>query len=104
MPAILKGFIDKVFVSGFAYTSKGKFPKGLLVDKSAWVMYTIDSPSWFVRLVRRNIEWIVMRDAILKYCGIKCVRRMMFAGVKNSNLKSRQKWLNYVYLQASKGI
>jgi len=104
MPAILKGFIDKVFVSGFAYTCEGGLPKGLLVNKSAWVMYTIDSPSWFVRLFRRNIEWIVMRDAILKYCGIKRVKRMMFPGVKRSNLKRRQKWLNYIYLQASKGI
>lgn len=104
MPAILKGFIDKLFVSGFAYTTKGKIPKGLFGNKSAWVIYTIDSPLWFVKLFRRNIEWKVMKDAILKYCGIKHVRRMMFAGVKNSNFNNRQKWLELIYRQASKSL
>jgi NAD(P)H dehydrogenase (quinone) len=56
MPAILKGFIDRVFVSGFAYSTSGRMPKGLLGDKSAWVLYTIDSPSWFVKLFRRSVE------------------------------------------------
>ncbi len=44
LPAILKGFFDRVFVSGFAYSSAGGRPKGLLVGKSAWAVYTIDSP------------------------------------------------------------
>lgn len=100
MPAILKGFIDRVFVSGFAYTSKGGFSKGLLGNKSAWVVYTIDSPSWFVKLFRRNVEWITVREAILKYCGIKRVKRMMFTGVKSSSINNRQKWLDYIYNQA----
>lgn len=99
-PAILKGFFDRVFTSGFAYTNKGKLAQGLLRDKSAWVVYTIDSPSWFVRLFRRNIEWIVMKDAILKYCGIRSVKRMMFAGVKLSNINQREKWLKYIYNKA----
>lgn len=34
MPAILKGFIDRFFVSDFAYTYKGSLPKGLLKNKS----------------------------------------------------------------------
>lgn len=104
MPAILKGFIDRLFVSGFAYKNKGRYTKGLLGGKSARVIYTIDSPSWFVKLFRRNIEWITIRDVILKYCGIKRVKRMMFAGVKNSSLARRQKWLDFIYNQAFKGF
>lgn len=99
-PAILKGFLDRVFVSGFAYTNEGKLPKGLLGDRSAWVVYTIDSPSWFVKLFRRSVEWTVMKDAVLNYCGIRRVKRMMYAGVKSSSLKRRQKWLDYIYHQA----
>lgn len=104
MPAILKGFIDKVFLSGFAYTNKGGFPKGLLSDKSAWVLYTIDSPPWFVRLFRRSIEWKVMNNAVLKYCGIKHAKRLMFAGVKGSNEHGRLKWLNYIAEQAQSNL
>ena len=101
-PAILKGFIDRVFVSGFAYTMRGSLPKGLLTDKSAWVIYTIDSPSWFVKLFRRNIEWKVMKSAILNYCGIKKVKRTMLSSVKNSDLAGRQKWLESIYREAKK--
>jgi NAD(P)H dehydrogenase (quinone) len=100
LPAILKGFIDRVFVSGFAYTTSGKVPKGLFDKKSAWVVYTIDSPSWFVRLFRQNLEWRVMKTAILKYCGIKHTERMMFANVKKSDPEKRQKWLDAVYNKA----
>jgi NAD(P)H dehydrogenase (quinone) len=99
-PAILKGFFDRVFVSGFAYTYEGSIPKGLLKRKSAWVIYSIDSPWWYVKLFRRSIEWKVMKDAILKFCGIRRVKRMMFAGVKNSSEKQRKRWLNYVYRKA----
>ena len=33
MPAILKGFIDRIFVAGFAYKYEGALPKGLLQGK-----------------------------------------------------------------------
>lgn len=104
MPAILKGFIDRLFVSGFAYTAKNRFSKGLFRNKSAWVIYTLDAPSWYVKLFRRSIEWLAIRDVVLKYCGIKHVKRMMFAGVKTSTLKKRKKWLDYVNNQIRKGL
>ena len=91
-----------MLVSGFAYTNKGKLPKGLLIKKSAWVVYTIDSPSWFVKLFRRSIEWRIIKDVILQFCGIKNVRRLMFANVKSSTLNQRQRWLEYLYQEASK--
>lgn len=96
-PAILKGFIDRVFAAGFAYTYEGLVPKGLLTGKSAWVMYTLDSPGWFVRLIRRNIEWKVMKKDIFQFCGIRPVKRIMLAGVKGSSAKKRERWLDLVY-------
>jgi NAD(P)H dehydrogenase (quinone) len=102
VPAILKGFFDRVFVSGFAFQYDGKLPKGLLKNKRAWVIYTIDSPSFFIRWFRKNAEWTVVRDAILKFCGIKKIKRTRFASVKHSNNETRQQWLQKVYLLAKK--
>ena len=102
MPAILKGFIDRVFVSDFAYTYEGSLPKGLLKNKSAWVIYTLDSPSWYVRFFRFNAEWIIMKHAILKFCGFGKIKRFMFAGLKNSKREQRYKWLNHLYHTAKK--
>jgi NAD(P)H dehydrogenase (quinone) len=95
-PAILKGFFDRVLASGFAYTYEGIVPKGLLRGKSAWVFYTMDSPQWYARVFRRNAEWIAIRDATLKFCGVRPVRRFVFAGVKRSSERRREKWLNRV--------
>lgn len=100
LPAILKGFFDRVFVSGFAYSFEGVFPEGLLAGKSAWLIYTLDAPSFFVRIVQQNIEWRVVKNAILHLCGIRPVKRIMFAGVKNSSLKKRKRWLDKIYQKA----
>ncbi|AKG33822.1 NAD(P)H-dependent oxidoreductase [Paenibacillus durus] len=99
-PAILKGFFDRVFATGFAYIYEGLMPKGLLTGKSAWVIYTIDSPSLFVRLIKGSVEWKVIKTSILKFCGIRPVKRMMFAGMKGSSIQRREKWLQHVYHQA----
>ncbi|QQE78849.1 NAD(P)H-dependent oxidoreductase [Alicyclobacillus sp. SO9] len=83
-PAVLKGFFDRVLAAGFAYEYKGLPPKGLLRGKSAWVMYTIDSPWWYVKFWRSSAEWEAIGPATLKVCGLHPVKRFMFAGVKDS--------------------
>ncbi len=102
MPAILKGFLDRVFSPGFAYSKKGKLSRGLLQGKTSWVVYTIDSPVWFVKLFRKSIEWRLMKTAILKYCGISSVKRIMFANATNSTPQKREKWLLHIYDKARK--
>lgn len=102
LPAILKGFIDRVFSSGFAFQYEGMIPKGLLRKKSAWVIYTIDSPNFYIRWFRKNAEWTVMRDAILKFCGIKKIKRTKLTSVKQTTYEARRKWLQKIYLFAKK--
>ncbi|KAA6473828.1 NAD(P)H-dependent oxidoreductase [Bacillus swezeyi] len=101
MPAILKGFIDRVFVSGEAYTYQGKLPKGLLKARTASVYYTADAPGWYLRLWRRDADRITAKDAILKFCGVRQVRRMLFPSVKVSSGEIRKKWLDRVYRSVS---
>jgi NAD(P)H dehydrogenase (quinone) len=89
-------------VSGFAFKYDGKLPKGLLKNKSAWVIYTIDSPSFYIRLFRNNAEWTVVRDAVLKFCGIKNIKRTRLTSVKHSTYETRQKWLQKIYQLSKK--
>ena len=93
MPAILKGFIDRVFVAGFAYKYEGALPKGLLTGKKAWVINTLDSPLWYVALLYRSADWIIMRKGILRFCGIRQIKRSVFQSVKTSKATKREKWL-----------
>jgi len=69
MPAILKGFIDRVFTAGFAFEYKNNKPVGLLKGKAAILMST-GSPAFLYYLMMRIPE-LIMRFGILNFCGIK---------------------------------
>ena len=93
MPAILKGFIDRIFVAGFAYKYEGALPKGLLKGKKAWVINTLDSPLWYVALLYRSAGWIMMKRGVLRFCGIRDIKRSVFQSVKTSKREKWEKWL-----------
>ncbi|MFA4134114.1 MULTISPECIES: NAD(P)H-dependent oxidoreductase [unclassified Brevibacillus] len=98
MPAILKGFFDRVLLSGFAY----KYREGsslwdkLLTGKTAHVIVTMDTPSWYNRLIYWQAGHIVMKRNILKFCGIKPVKTTEISGVNAAAEEKRKKWLEKV--------
>ncbi|NRR02327.1 NAD(P)H-dependent oxidoreductase [Brevibacillus sp. RS1.1] len=98
MPAILKGFFDRVLLSGFAY----KYREGsslwdkLLTGKTAHVIVTMDFPSWYNRLIYWQAGHLVMKRNILKFCGIKPVKVTEISGVNASTEEKRKKWLEKV--------
>ena len=54
-PATLKGFLDKVFTSGFAYENRKGVQKGLFGDKIGMVFCTDERATWEERFLYRNI-------------------------------------------------
>ncbi|MBC6971172.1 NAD(P)H-dependent oxidoreductase [Bacillus sp. Xin] len=102
MPAILKGFIDRVFVAGFAYKYEGVMPKGLLIGKTAWVINTLDSPLWYVALLYRSADWVIIKKGILRFCGIRQIKRSVFQSIKTSKVAKREKWLLEIKEKAKK--
>lgn len=74
-PAILKGFIDRVLTSHFAfkfenYPMMGAVPKGLLEGK-ALVFCTTGSKSWQAKIFLRDRYKKNINNEILGFCGIK---------------------------------
>ncbi|MGM5483087.1 MAG: NAD(P)H-dependent oxidoreductase [Nanobdellota archaeon] len=49
-PAVLKGFLDRVFISRFAFRYVNGIPKGLLKDKKATVFFTTGAPTIYYKL------------------------------------------------------
>ncbi|MGK5508947.1 NAD(P)H-dependent oxidoreductase [Brevibacillus formosus] len=98
MPAILKGFFDRVLLPGFAY----KYREGsslwdkLLTGKTAHLIVTMDTPSWYNRLVYWQAGHLLMKRNILKFCGIKPVKVTEISGVNASAEENRKKWLEKV--------
>ncbi|MFC6230673.1 NAD(P)H-dependent oxidoreductase [Paenibacillus allorhizosphaerae] len=104
MPAILKGFIDRTFLPGFAYKYREHSPlwDKLLTGKSAHLIVTMDTPSWYNRWIYRHAGHRVMKHNILQFCGITPVRITEISPVRPSSEEQRAKWLEKVKRLGSK--
>ncbi|WZH54158.1 MAG: NAD(P)H-dependent oxidoreductase [Nocardioides alkalitolerans] len=92
-PALLKGFLDRVLQSGWAYRYRGNLPQGLLAGRSARVLVTSDSPGWYLSLVRRNAGVRALRRGTLSFIGMRPVRVTRFTGVRTTDAADRAAWL-----------
>ena len=97
-PALLKGFIDRLFLPGltFEYQEKSPLPKKLLAGKTARLIVTTDTPNWYYSLIYRKPGHNSMKKSILGFCGIKPVKIITFGQVKNSTEIQRNTWLEKV--------
>lgn len=104
MPALLKGFIDRVFLPGFAfkYRDNSAFWDRLLAGRSAHLLVTMDSPPWYFRWVSRMPGHHQMKRTILEFCGIKPVTISSFGPIKNSSPQKREKWLAQAHAHGSR--
>ena len=95
-PALQKGFIDRVFVPGFAfkYRENSPFWDKLLKGKTARLIVTMDTPCWYYWLINRNAGHNAMKIGVLEFCGIKPVKISVFSGIKSSDENKRKKWLH----------
>lgn len=97
-PALLKGFIDRTFLPGFAF----KYRKGsllwdkLLTGRSARLIITMDTPPWYYWLVYRRPGHNAMKRGILEFCGIRPVKITTIGSLKISSEQKRQQWLHKV--------
>ncbi len=98
IPAILKGFFDRVFLPGYAfrYRPNSALWDKLLIGRSAHAIATMDTPAWYFRLIYRSPGHNQIKKTILGFCGIKPVRISTFGPVRGSSSKQRAQWLKAV--------
>ena len=96
MPALTKGFIDRVFLPGFAFKHhKGKsFPEQLLKGKSIRLLVTMDAPKWWFYLVYRAAQYRMLKQLVFGYVGFDPVKFSTFGSMRKSDQSQRMKWLN----------
>lgn len=98
MPALLKGWIDRIFLPGFAF----KYRDGsvlwdkLLDGRSAHLLVTMDTPAWYFRWIQHMPGHNQMKKTILEFSGIKPVRISSFGPIRGSQPEQREKWLAQV--------
>ena len=99
LPAITKGFIDRLFLPGmaFQYRENSVWWDKLLKGKTAHIITTLDQPSWYYRLVYGRPSVNQLKKSTLEFCGVKPVKVSYIGIVKESSEEQRKKWLEKVY-------
>lgn len=95
IPALLKGFIERVFLPGFAVNFRDNSPlwDKLLTGRSAHLIVTLNTPSWIYRWIYGRPGHNTMKKTILEFCGIKPVRITEVGPVRNSTDTKRKQWI-----------
>lgn len=95
LPAITKGFIDRLFLPGFAfqYRQNSIFWDKLLKGKTAHIITTIDLPSWYYWLIYGKPSVNQLKKSTLQFCGINPVKVSYFGIIKDSKEEKRRKWI-----------
>ncbi|PWJ60275.1 putative NADPH-quinone reductase [Dyadobacter jejuensis] len=98
MPALLKGFIDRVFLPGFAfaYRDNSVWWDKLLAGRSAHIINTLDQPYWYYWLVNGRPSYHAMKKMTLEFCGIKPVRVTSIGPIRKSSVGFREQWLQKI--------
>ncbi|MFC5048585.1 NAD(P)H-dependent oxidoreductase [Aquimarina hainanensis] len=104
IPAIMKGFIDRVFLPGFAFQKRENsvWWDKLLSGKSARIICTLDQPSWYYRLVYRAPSHRAMKKLTLNFVGIKPVKITTIGPIRLSKESYRKKWLQRIHTLGEK--
>ncbi len=97
-PAMMKGWIDRVFAPGAAYAFEkgidaGDVPAGLLRARAALVLNTGNTPPERERGHFGDPLERIWTEAILRYCGVASVTRRLFGVVATSDEATRRAWL-----------
>ncbi len=98
LPAISKGFIDRIFLPGFAfqYREKSVWWDKLLAGKTGHIITTLDQPGWYYRIAFGRPSVNQLKKSTLEFCGVKPVKVTYVGPIRNSTESFRNKCLTKI--------
>lgn len=94
MPAILKGFLDKVMLKNFAYTESKKGLVGKLTNiNKVTIITTSEAPTWYINLFKGNFINKTLRKGVFTDLGIKRSNWINFPNISTSTMIKRVNFL-----------
>lgn len=89
-PAIVRGFVDRVFLPGWAFRFEGHaLPTGLLAPRSARVVTTMDTPAFWYTGVNHRCLHRSFGSATLAFSGLSPVAFDAIHGVRSLDAAAR---------------
>lgn len=96
-PAMLKGYVDRIFSYGFAYESVDGTPRGLLSGKKALLFCTTGSPNEvYAQNGMHNSMKQTTDIGIFNFSGIEVISHTFFGAVPNVSDETRKEYLKEV--------
>lgn len=110
VPALLKGYLDRVLLPGFAF----RYKKGLLWNhiprwrpflkgRSARVLYTQGGRDLTIRFGVLDNFWMGFKYGVIWFCGFSPVRRMICDNMSSTTPQRRERWLKKAYRLGQRG-
>lgn len=98
LPAITKGFIDRVFLPGFAFKKRegSVWWDKYFTGKTARLICTMDQPTWYYKWINGSPSHKAMKKLTLNFIGVKSVQITSIGPLRLSTDKFREKWLTKV--------
>ena len=98
VPAITKGFIDRVFLPGFAFKKRENsvWWDKFLTGKTARLICTLDQPAWYYKWVYGSPSHRAMKKLTMNFVGIKKVRITTIGPIRLSKVGFRNRWLKKI--------
>ena len=97
IPAILKGWIDRVFAMGFAYGGAKIFDKGVFKGKRAMLSLTTGGPENMFRkgscFGDMNLLLYPVQHGVLEFCGFEVIPPFIAYSVAHLDKESREEYL-----------
>jgi len=97
MPAILKGYIERVFCEGFAYLHTENGSMGLLTGKKVLIFSTTGNTELYDKQhgILEAVK-IIENNSIFDYCGMEVIKHKFIKGITCKTYDERLKILEHV--------
>lgn len=98
VPALMKGFLDRVLLPGFAFEKRENslWWDKLLGGKTARIICTMDQPAWYYKWFNGSPSHTAMKKLTLNFIGINKVRIISIGPIRLSKAKYRTDWLKKI--------
>lgn len=93
MPALLKAFWEQTLRPGFAHQIDERGWKKLLSGRSARVVVGMGMPALVYRLYFHAYGLKALEHSILRFCGIRPIRKTLIGNIESPDGAARAQWL-----------
>ncbi len=98
VPAIMKGFLDRILLPGFAFKKRegSVWWDKYFTGKTSRLICTMDQPAWFYKFINKSPSHHAMKKLTMNFIGIKSVKITAIGPLRLSKQEFRENWLRKV--------